>query len=106
MATPRELRVTTRSGSVRIEAEDRADVVAESRKVTLVSEGSVVSVDARSESVALRCPTGCDVVVGTLSGSVQLTGRLGHVRVTAKSGSIDVEEVESADLRTLSGSAR
>jgi DUF4097 and DUF4098 domain-containing protein YvlB len=104
MATPHGLRVTTRSGSVRVEAEDRDDVVTDSGRAKLKHEASIVSIDAGSDSVNVRCPIGCDVVVGSLSGSVELVGRLGQVRVTAKSGSIHVDEVSSADLRTLSGS--
>ena len=45
---------------------------------------------------------GTDVVVGSASGSVQLQGHLGAARVTTASGSIRVESVASADLRTHS----
>ena len=44
-------------------------------------------------------------MVGTVSGDVDLQGSLGAVRVTSTSGSITVDTVESADLRTLSGRA-
>jgi DUF4097 and DUF4098 domain-containing protein YvlB len=44
-----------------------------------------------------------DVVVGSASGSVHLHGPLGAARVTTASGSIRVESVAYAELRTHSG---
>ena len=52
----------------------------------------------------MRCPTGTDLVAGTVSGGVKLKGRLGSVSITSSSGSIRVGAVTEADLRTGSGS--
>jgi DUF4097 and DUF4098 domain-containing protein YvlB len=42
-------------------------------------------------------------MVGSRSGRLRLSGRLGKVRATTLSGSIDVEEAAAADLRAMSG---
>jgi DUF4097 and DUF4098 domain-containing protein YvlB len=100
------VRLSTSSGSIEITAELRDDLEITSKRG--VERRPSVAEDAidvpRSGSVQLRCPTGCDLVVGTSSGSVRLVGELGDVRITTHSGSMSVEEVASADLRTTSGS--
>ena len=110
MAIPHELRVTTRSGSVRVEAEDRSDIVIDSGRAKLHNEGPVASVDARSDSVNVRCPTGCDVVVGTLSGSVKVgvaPGLRPNTRLKSLSGKPRVSVETGNDcviaVSTLSG---
>ena len=100
-----QVRVTTSSGSITITAEARDDIAVESKgRVERRPSTSQDPIDVRrSDSVKLRCPTGSDVMAGTSSGSVRLLGVFGDVRVTSQSGSIDVGEVTSADLRTRSG---
>jgi DUF4097 and DUF4098 domain-containing protein YvlB len=104
--TQRTVRVTTRSGSVTVIGEDRPDVLVErgAEKVTSGDDG--VEVVGRSGTIELRCPSDSDVFVGTASGSVSLQGRLGRTHVTSESGSIEIDEVASADARTKSGSIR
>lgn len=86
-------------------AEDRADVVVD-------RGGHVAGSDARgvevlpsrpSQAIAVRCPIGTDVVVGTTSGAVELRGQLGSVSATSASGKIRVAAATEADLRTKSG---
>jgi DUF4097 and DUF4098 domain-containing protein YvlB len=103
---PLEIRISANSGSITVMGETRADVIADAAAtVEQVSDGSVEVVPPNSStSVRVHCPEGCDVVVGTRSGSVTLLGRLGAVRATTVSGSIKAEEVTSADLRAMSGS--
>ena len=103
--------LATRSGVVEVSAEEREDIVFEAGlssagDVEQDAAGRITATSARRGSAGLkvRCPTGTDVVVGTASGRVELRGRLGHVRVTTVSGRIEVDEAESLDLRSVSGS--
>jgi DUF4097 and DUF4098 domain-containing protein YvlB len=45
------------------------------------------------------------VIIGTSSGAVELSGRLGGVHVTTSSGTIRLGEAAQADLRVASGRA-
>jgi DUF4097 and DUF4098 domain-containing protein YvlB len=98
------LTVTTASGSVLITGENRSDIVVEGGKAAVEESAGEFVVQAKSSSLEVRCPAGTDVRVGTASGRVELRGRLGDARVTTKSSSIRVEEVEALELRTASGS--
>jgi hypothetical protein len=99
------LRIGAASGRVTVIAESRADIVDERGGSQQVAEDGTVEVRPRrrSDAVAVRCPIGADVVVGTQSGGVELVGQFGVVGVTSHSGSINVAAVASADLRTVSG---
>jgi DUF4097 and DUF4098 domain-containing protein YvlB len=100
-----EVRITAGSGSITVVAEARTDVAAEGRAdVQQASDGSFEIAPLRgSRSITVRCPEGSAVVVGTRSGSLRLLGRFGAVRATTMSGSIEVEEATSVDLRAMSG---
>jgi len=101
------LRISARSGSVTVNAEQRTDVVVEhGGTAETTADGAVEIRPLRSSaSIEVRCPEGADVMVGTRSGSVNLRGHLGSVSVTSQSGSIKVSAAQDADLRTASGSA-
>jgi DUF4097 and DUF4098 domain-containing protein YvlB len=103
MAAAPRLAIATRSGHVRVVAEDRADVAV--RGGALVEEpGGGLRVNAApSGDVEVRCPIGTSVVVGTASGRVELDGALADVSVTTRSGRITLEHAANADLRTMSG---
>jgi hypothetical protein len=111
IATPghAELHLTTRSGHVTVIAEERADVFAEegasSRGPETDATGRISFGSAKggSTSLLVRCPTGTDLTVGTISGNVELRGQLGQARVTTVSGSISVERAEELDARSVSG---
>ena len=106
-----ELSVSTRSGRVIIEAEERQDLYLESDaplrddKITVDSTGRVSVKSARGGSgwLHIHCPTGTDVVIGTVSGKVELQGQFGVVRVTTVSGSVEVDRADELDVRTISG---
>jgi len=111
VALPARLRINSRSGKVTVVAEDRADILVErgatrQRDVEITSANDVTIKSSRggSEKIELRCPTGTDLVIGTLSGSVNVEGRAGAVMVSTASGNITVERVLAADLRSVSGS--
>src|SRR5437588_1470173 len=113
-AAHREVAVATTSGQITVIGEERADIAVEGVRrertgsrhgLHLGPEGRIDVVPARrSDKVEIRCPAGTDVIAGTTSASVNLEGRLGSVRVTTVSGSVSVEEVESLDVRGVSGS--
>ncbi len=106
-----DLHLHTTSGSVRIVAEARDDVLIESGapsddRIDVDATGriSLKSAKGGSAGLELRCPTGSDVMVGALSGSVELRGQLGDVRITAISGSVKVDRADSLDVHCVSGS--
>jgi len=105
------LYLTTYSGRVTVLAEEREDVVFESgvesaSDVKQDASGRIVVTSAKGgmASLRVRCPAGIDIVVGTSAGRVELRGRLGDVRVTTSSGRIEVDEAQTLDLRSVSGS--
>jgi DUF4097 and DUF4098 domain-containing protein YvlB len=98
------LRITTGSGTVKVTAEPRADIVVERAAVTASDDGVIdIHGDRRSSSVHVRCPEGAALMVGTTSGGVRLDGTFGSVNITTSSGSIRASEVALADVRTRSG---
>jgi DUF4097 and DUF4098 domain-containing protein YvlB len=100
-----QLRIATASGKVTVRAEDRSGVIVESGGTAVPVADGVVEIkpEQPSSSLEVRCPTDCDLFIGTASGRVRLHGVLGVVSVTSASGSIRVAEVAEADLRTKSG---
>ena len=100
-----EVRITAGSGSITVIGETRDDVVADGHaEVHRGNDGAFeIASHRRSRSMTVRCPEGASVMVGSRSGSLRLSGRLGTVRATTLSGSIDVEATAAADLRAMSG---
>jgi DUF4097 and DUF4098 domain-containing protein YvlB len=102
------LRLQSRSGKVHVIAEPRDDVEAETDDVNHFFDDDGRTIVVRSgrggsKPLTVRCPIETDVVIGTQSASVKLEGRLGVVRVTTMSGSVEVEDGEELDVRTMSG---
>lgn len=100
-----EVRVSNSSGSVTVIGEERDGVTVEGGKVKI--DGLAVKATGKNKgsgALVVRCPEGSDVVIGTRSGSLELRGRLGNVRFTTMSGSLQAEHVGSADIRGMSGS--
>ncbi len=69
---------------------------------TVDADGNVY-VRAASASITVECPDGTDVVVGAMSGRVDMKGSLGAVSVATMSGRISIEAARAADVRTTSG---
>jgi DUF4097 and DUF4098 domain-containing protein YvlB len=99
------VRIETRSASVHVEAVDGAALAVRGGDVVWEADGSAV-VKGSSKRLDVRVPPGADVIVGTASGSVDVRGPVGSVRISSKSGSIDVERAAAVDARTHSGSVR
>ena len=98
------LRVSTRSGSVEITAENRRNVLVEGGSHEAASEPEGIEVTGRSGPIVIRCPIGTDAFIGCASGAVSLRGSVGAARVTTRSGRITIEQAHSVDARTASGS--
>jgi hypothetical protein len=103
--TQRSVRVSSRSGRVEVVAEPRSDVVALKGGKPIVIDDSVdrVTVSSRSSRLELRVPEGTDVVIGTVSGTVDCIGPLGHVAVNTVSARITIEHAARVDARSVSG---
>jgi DUF4097 and DUF4098 domain-containing protein YvlB len=105
-----ELHLRTSSGDVRVSAEERPDVLIEEgapreERIERDATGriSLPSANVGSSKLEVRVPLGTDLVVGTMSGKVELEGALGQVRVTTVSGHVTVERAETLDVRSVSG---
>ena len=102
------LRLQSRSGRVHVIAEPRDDVEAETDDLNSFMEDDGKTLVIRSgrggsKPLTVRCPVDTDVAIGTHSGPVRLEGRLGIVRVTTMSGTVELQDAEEADVRTMSG---
>jgi DUF4097 and DUF4098 domain-containing protein YvlB len=102
------LRLQSRSGKIEVIAEPREDIAVEGDKFDVHEADGGATLEVRaghggSKSLSVRCPVGTDLVIGTQSGSVNMSGEFGSVSVTTMSGGIDVERADEADLRTGAG---
>jgi DUF4097 and DUF4098 domain-containing protein YvlB len=95
------IRITATSGRIEVTAEDRSDVSVERGQEHPM--GGVLEVKGSHSGVRMRVPVGTDLIIGSHSGAVRLGGRLGNVRITTRSGSLEIEAVASLDARTVSG---
>jgi len=98
------LRVASASGSIVITAEDRDDFEIDPPDRRVEIKDSALEVRSKSSSMRIRCPTGTDVSVAAMSGSVRLEGTFGSVKINAISGSIEVDHaLRDVDIRSVSG---
>lgn len=98
----RPLRLTATSGRIRVVAEPRDGVLVELGEAREDADG--LEVRGASGGVGVRVPVGTDLVVGTRSGLVTVTGgELGTVGVTTRSGRVQVGRCAELDVRTGSG---
>ncbi len=102
------LRLQTRSGRLEVIAEPREDVLIEGDGFETRKHDEGATFDVRSgragaKHLSIRCPIGTDIVAGTQSGSVRMSGEFGVVSVTTASGHIELERADEADLRSAAG---
>jgi len=107
------VRIAGRSAAVTVEAVASEDVVVEGKGHAHLSvtpgtddEPTTVEVRTSSDKVTVLCPAGTDVLAGVTSGRISLEGPLGDVHVMTASGSVEIEEAESVDVRSKSGRVR
>lgn len=99
---PQRVVISNRSANVRVVAEPGVGLAVVGGDIELGDDGTS-TITSRSTAITVRCAPGCDVVIGTLSGSVSTTGPLGNVSVATASGRVEVEEATALDIRTNSG---
>jgi len=102
------LRVSTKSGSVRVTAEDRDDIhVIGAATDTSDSAGApTVTATGQYKRVTARVPFGTTLLIGTESGSVRVSGRSGRTVVNTLSGGVTIESAAEVDVRVTSGRVR
>jgi DUF4097 and DUF4098 domain-containing protein YvlB len=104
MDGPERLHISNRSGAVRVTAEVGATLDVKGGNVERDPEGGLRIDGARpSKAIEVRCAAGTDLVIGTISGAVEVRGPAGAVKVATVSGNIDVERAARLDVRTKSG---
>ncbi len=97
-----EIRVATTSGSVIVRSEPGLGAVISAGSPVEV-DGPTVTIDGGSTKTELRVPEGIDLVIGTLSGKVDVRSSVGSIAVVTTSGKVSVERAASVDIRTASG---
>ena len=101
------LRLHSASGKLHVIAEERDSIEVDppGRQVEFRDDGRIAEVRSKSSNLQVRVPTGMNVSVGAMSGSVRLEGTFGSVRVSAMSGSVEVDHaLGDVDMRSVSGS--
>jgi DUF4097 and DUF4098 domain-containing protein YvlB len=96
------LSIASRSGRVRVTAEERVGIDVVGARSMSERDGTIV-IEGGSNAITVRCPPDSDLRVGTSSGRVECSGRFGEVHVTTASARVDIEECAAADVRTRSG---
>jgi DUF4097 and DUF4098 domain-containing protein YvlB len=101
--TTARLRITRRSGKVRVVAVPGSGLEVDGGTYVLNDDGTV-DVRAQGSSVLeVHCPIGSDLTISTASGAVDVEGDAGSVKVTTKSGNLSIERATAVDARGASG---
>src|SRR5262249_51212568 len=103
MAAGERVRISNRSGAVRVTTEPDAALMVNGAPVTRDEDGTWCVQSSSGSAIEVTCADGTDLVIGTNSGHVQVKGSPGAVRVATVSGKIDVEQAARLDVRTKSG---
>jgi hypothetical protein len=101
-ATPR-LIISRRSGKVRVVADGGAPVSVEGGTLESNADGSLEIHSRSSSTLEVRCPTGSDLTISTSSGAIEVRGEVGSVKVTTKSGNLEIERAAEIGARGASG---
>jgi putative adhesin len=96
------VRISAVAQRVQIVAEPRDDVAVEGI-ARIRTDGDRTTIDEVRSRVTVRVPVASDIVIGTTTGRVEVTGPVGDVSVVAESGRITIEEAYVVDARTTSG---
>jgi DUF4097 and DUF4098 domain-containing protein YvlB len=100
------LRISRRSGKVRVVADPGAAISVEGGRMQSNDDGSVEIHARGSDTLEVTCPTGTDLTISTASGGIKVTGEVGSVKVTTKSGNLEIERASEIDARGASGKVR
>ncbi len=105
------LEITTRSGSLVVIAEDgRVDVEVDGldeqakRRQIWREKGRLHIRSGRgSNALTVKCPPATNILAGSDSGSVELRGDFGDVKLKSGSSKISVDSARSAEVKTRDG---
>jgi DUF4097 and DUF4098 domain-containing protein YvlB len=97
------LRISRRSGKVRVVADPGAPVSVEGGRMETSADGSLEIHARGGDTLVVTCPTGSDLTISTASGAIEVTGEVGSVRVTTKSGKLEIEHASAIEARGASG---
>jgi DUF4097 and DUF4098 domain-containing protein YvlB len=101
--TTARLRITRRSGKVRVVAAPGAAISVDGGTYAENADGTVEVHAAGGSVLEVHCPTGSDLTISTSSGAVDVEGDAGSVKVTTKSGNLSIERAAAVDARGASG---
>ena len=94
------VRISSGGHPVKVVAEDRPDIRVKG-DAEVSDDGHAVTI-AAAGPLTVRIPEGLDVLVGSGSGRIEVTGAAGDVSVLTDSGRIDIDDAASVDARTNS----
>ena len=97
------LRITRRSGKVRVRAEAGAALAVDGGTVSSVEPGVLDIRPLGGSVLEVRCPAGSDLTISTSSGAIDIEGDAGSVKVTTMSGALAIERAAAVDARGSSG---
>ena len=95
------VRVSSTSYRVRVIAEERLDVAFDG-VADEAHDGQCTTIDSVTSALTVRVPEGTDLVIGSGSGRVDVSGDVGDVAALTDSGRIKIEQARSVDARTRS----
>lgn len=95
----RLVRIAADNGRVHVIAEERDDTAVDG-KADVVHDGDRTTITATTSRVTVRVPTGTDLVIGTSSGRVEVSGQAGNVAIVTDSGRITVDQAAAVDARS------
>lgn len=88
------------AGSQRVTVAGGAPAFAVDGPARVTIDADWYTVDEVSGPLTVRVPDGTDLVVGSSSGRIEVTGTLGAVSVTSESGRVTIAAAASVDVRT------
>jgi DUF4097 and DUF4098 domain-containing protein YvlB len=97
------LRISRRSGKVRVVADPGAAISVDGGRLESNDDGSLEIRSEGSSNLEVRCPSGTDLTISTSSGGIEVVGEVGSVKVTTKSGNLEIEHASAIDARGSSG---
>ena len=97
------LRISRRSGKVRVVADPGVPVSVDGGTLESRADGWFEIHSTGSSTLEVKCPTGSDLTISTSSGGIEVRGEVGSVKVTTKSGNLEIERASEIDARGASG---
>jgi DUF4097 and DUF4098 domain-containing protein YvlB len=96
------VRIATTNGRVDVIAEDRTDIDVRG-DAEVRSIGAWTTVTGGNDRLTVRIPLGADIVIGTTSGRVDVSGSVGATAITTESGRVAIGRATSVDVRSANG---